>query len=184
MSLLGNEEVARRQDDAFDTRFERRFRHGPDGTYGLDWDEELAGSHGTHFHLWVPTTIREADLREALTTTLAHLRRERDVASWSWAYEKTPGLHVALVGNISSGYAAHGPYPDFDAADDAHPRTQLDRRPRAHARQRPERQWRDRAPREPRGRLPRLRAVRQPGRRSRSARRGRSLDPHAQRGVT
>jgi len=52
---------------------------------GLDFEDELVNSHGTHFHLWIPKSDPDSEAK-LLQESLQTLRGKRDVIDWSWDY--------------------------------------------------------------------------------------------------
>ena len=51
---------------------------------GLDYDEELAGANGMHFHFWVPAGTSAAEGRKLARAAAFGLVNERDIVSYSW----------------------------------------------------------------------------------------------------
>jgi hypothetical protein len=69
--------------------YERRWKDGAASVGGLEFEDELAGSNGAHFHIWLPKSNPDTEA-EQLQTSLEALRNARDVVNWSWDYVPEP----------------------------------------------------------------------------------------------
>jgi hypothetical protein len=65
--------------------YERHWKDGTASVGGLEFEDELAGSNGAHFHIWVPKSDTDTEA-EQIQKAIEALRNARDVVNWSWDY--------------------------------------------------------------------------------------------------